>query len=278
MESLKTMEQWDDFVTDRYDPNRKTDDFRKFDDSALVGVREFYRLNHTNQTRDFARAKKEQYGAKNKSEMGIWEALDFLNTLVDDSDPDTDLSQIEHNLQTAEAIRKDGHPRWMVLTGLIHDLGKVLCLYGEPQWAVVGDTFPVGCAYSDKIVFPEFFKDNPDSRVPEYQTRTGVYSQGCGLDNVDLSWGHDEYLYQVVKDYLPDEAVYMIRYHSCYPVHREGAYEYLMNDKDRAMFEWVRKFNPYDLYSKSSARPKLADVKPYYEDLVAEYFPSKIAW
>ena len=27
-------------------------------------------------------------------------------------------------------------PRWMVLAGLLHDLGKVLCLYGEPQWAV----------------------------------------------------------------------------------------------------------------------------------------------
>ena len=43
--------------------------------------------------------------------MGIWEAMEYLNTLVDDSDPDTDLSQIEHNLQTAVAIRRDGHPR-----------------------------------------------------------------------------------------------------------------------------------------------------------------------
>ena len=131
--------------------------------------------------------------------MGIWEALEYLNTLVDESDPDTDLSQIEHLLQSAEAIRKDGHPRWMVLAGLLHDLGKVLCLYGEPQWAVVGDTFPVGCAWSEKIVYPEFFRDNPDSRVPEYQTRLGVYTEGCGLKNVDLSWGHDEYLYQVVR-------------------------------------------------------------------------------
>ncbi|MGI8742349.1 MAG: inositol oxygenase family protein [Bryobacteraceae bacterium] len=277
-ETLNSMEQWDDFVTDRYDPNRKTDDFRKFDDSAPAGVREFYRLNHTLQTRDFVQSKKRQYTGRRRSQMGIWEALDYLNTLVDESDPDTDLSQIEHNLQTSEAIRKDGHPRWMVLTGLIHDLGKVLCLYGEPQWAVVGDTFPVGCAYSDRIVFPEFFKGNPDSQVPEFQTKLGVYSQNCGLDNVDLSWGHDEYLYHVVKDSLPDEALYMIRYHSFYPGHREGAYDYLMNDKDRSMFEWVRKFNPYDLYSKSSERPKLADVKPYYDDLVAEYFPDKIAW
>ena len=37
--------------------------------------------------------------------MGVWEAMEYLNTLVDDSDPDTDLTQIEHLLQTAEAIR-----------------------------------------------------------------------------------------------------------------------------------------------------------------------------
>jgi len=272
------MEQWDNFVSDRYKPGRKKEEFRKFDDSAPAGVREFYRLNHSNQTLGFVRAKKAQYMAKQRGQMGIWEAMEYLNTLVDDSDPDTDLSQIEHNLQTAEAIRRDGHPRWMVLTGLIHDLGKVLCLYGEPQWAVVGDTFPVGCAWSDKIVFPELFRDNPDARVPEYQTKFGVYPEHCGLDQVDLSWGHDEYLYHVVKDYLPMEGLYMIRYHSFYPGHREGAYDYLMNDQDRAMFDWVKKFNPYDLYSKGAERPKLSDVKPYYEDLIAEYFPAKIAW
>src|SRR5439155_19326274 len=130
--------------------------------------------------------KKRQYTGLNKQKMGVWEALEYLNTLVDDSDPDTDLSQIEHNLQTAEAIRRDGHPDWFVLTGLIHDLGKVLCLYGEPQWAVVGDTFPVGCKYSDRIVFSGFFDANPDSRVPEYQTPSGIYEEGCGLDNVHL--------------------------------------------------------------------------------------------
>src|SRR5207244_5414223 len=109
---------------------------------------------------------------------------EYLNTLVDGSDPDTDLSQIEHLLQTSEAIRQDGHPRWFILTGFVHDLGKVLCLYGEPQWAVVGDTFPVGCANSDQVVFPAFFAANPDSQVSEYQTQYGIYEPHCGLDKV----------------------------------------------------------------------------------------------
>jgi inositol oxygenase len=278
MGTAQNIEQWDDFVAERYDPNRKQEDFRKFDESAPAGVREFYRLNHSQQTRDFVQAKKRQYGAKLKGEMGIWEALDYLNTLVDDSDPDTDLSQIQHNLQTAEAIRRDGHPRWMQLTGLIHDLGKLLCLYGEPQWAVVGDTFPTGCAWSNRIVFPEFFDGNPDRDRPEYQTRLGIYQEGCGMGSVDLSWGHDEYMYQVVKDYLPEEGLCMIRYHSCYPWHREGAYQYLMNDHDRKMLPWVQKFNPYDLYSKSDAPPDLNELRPYYDELIREYFPAKIAW
>src|SRR6266849_2375064 len=175
---LETLEQWDDFVASRYDPEKSKEEFRNYE-SATAGVREFYRLNHIHQTRDFVLEKKAQYTARRKGPMGIWDALDYLNTLVDDSDPDTDLSQIEHNLQAAEAIRRDGHPDWFVLTGLVRDLGKVLCLYGEEQWAVVGDTFPVGCAYSDSIVFRDFFRDNPDSRKPEYQTRLGGYEEGC---------------------------------------------------------------------------------------------------
>ena len=205
------------------DPRKKREQFRDYKAEARSVVKEFYRLNHTGQTLDFVQSKKAEYLPLGKRRMGIWEALEALDQIVDDSDPDTDLPQIEHALQTAEAIRRDGHPRWFILTGLIHDLGKVLCLFGEPQWAVVGDTFPVGCAFSEKIVFPEFFDANPDAHVAAYQTRTGIYAPGCGLDNVHMSWGHDEYLAHVVHDYLPEEARYVIRYHSFYAAHREGA-------------------------------------------------------
>jgi inositol oxygenase len=275
---LENLEQWDDFVKGRYDPDKPKEEFRVYDATTPPVVREFYRQNHENQTREFVLAKKKQYLTHQKGEMGVWEAMEYLNTLVDDSDPDTDLSQIEHNLQTAEAIRRDGHPRWFILTGLIHDLGKLLCLYGEPQWAVVGDTFPVGCAYSDKIVFHEFFAGNPDAANPDYQTPLGVYGPNCGLRSVDMSWGHDEYLYHVVKDHLPEPSLYMIRYHSFYPGHREGAYNHLMDDHDREMFDWVRKFNPYDLYSKSSTRPDPTALRPFYEELIAEYLPAKLSW
>src|SRR5512134_3479892 len=164
--------------------------FRDYASPSRLSVKEFYRLNHRHQTLEFVCAKKREYLPPRRKTMTAWEALSFLETLVDDSDPDTSLSQIEHALQTAEAIRADGHPRWFVVAGFIHDLGKMLVSFGEPQWAVVGDTFPVGCAFSPRIVYPDLFADNPDTRVPEYQTRLGIYEEGCGLDRVHMSWGH----------------------------------------------------------------------------------------
>lgn len=273
---LESLDHWEDDLLERYPT--KEHKFRDYKSEVRPSVKEFYRLNHINQTLDFVRAKKAEYGALNKREMSVWEAMEFLNTLVDDSDPDTDATQIEHLMQTSEAIRADGHPRWFILTGLMHDLGKVLCLFGEPQWAVVGDTFPVGCKYSDKIVFSEFFTDNPDYRVAEYQTENGIYEPGCGFDRANLSYGHDEYLHHVVKDYLPLEALYMIRYHSFYPWHREGAYTHLANDQDREMMKWVIEFNKYDLYSKVDKRPDVEELRPYYQELIGEFFPAKIRW
>jgi inositol oxygenase len=275
---LSEFEEWEDFLKERYEPGKTEEQFRNYKADANPVVTEFYRKNHTYQTFDFVMEKKAQYGSLKRGKKSIWAMADYLNTLVDDSDPDTDLTQIEHLLQTSEAMRKDGQPRWFVLTGFMHDLGKVLCLYGEPQWAVVGDTFPVGCAYSDQIVFPEFFAANPDSKVAEYQSECGIYQRNCGLDKVHLSWGHDEYIYLATRNYLPEPAQYMLRYHSFYPAHRHGAYRHLMNSHDVKMFEWVNKFNPYDLYSKGLERPNVKEIMPYYEDLVAEFFPSEIDW
>jgi hypothetical protein len=59
-------------------------------------------------------------------------------------------------------------------------------------------------------------------RNPALQTPNGIYEEGGRLDNLHLSWGHDEYLYLVTKDYPPQETLWMIRYHSCYPIRRGG--------------------------------------------------------
>lgn len=272
---------WEDFVVEQVYPEpgaKAKEDYRNYDKPARDTVRQFYQANHEHQTYDFVQRKRDEYLPLARRRMSAFEALDYLNTLVDDSDPDIELDQLQHLLQTSEAIRADGHEDWFVLVGLLHDLGKVLCLFGEPQWAVVGDTFPVGCRYSERIVYPEFFALNADARDERYNTQFGVYDPGCGLRHVNLSWGHDEYLYHVMKDYLPEPALYMIRYHSFYAWHREGEYDWLCDDHDRAMLPWVQKFNPYDLYSKCPQPPDWAKLRPYYTDLIAKYLPEKLAF
>jgi len=219
--------------------------------------------------------------------MTMWDAVELLNELVDESDPDTDSAQIVHCLQTAEAIRK-AYPGeeydWFHLTGFIHDLGKVLMhskMYSEPQWAVVGDTFPVGCEFADTNVHKEFFKENPDSWNPRFMSKLGIYNEGCGLDNVHFSFGHDEYLYQVCKQNnstLPIQALYVIRYHSFYPWHTYGSYTYLTNETDREMLTWVKEFQKFDLYSKLPEKPQIEQLVPYYKRLISKYFPETLRW
>ena len=68
--------------------------FRDYEKPARSTVREFYRLNHEGQTLDFVRRKKKEYLSLGRMKMTMWEVLELLDTLVDDSDPDIDLSQI----------------------------------------------------------------------------------------------------------------------------------------------------------------------------------------
>jgi len=127
-----------------------------------------------------------------------------------------------------------------------------------------------------RVVYPEFFRDNPDFSNSPYQTRLGVYEEGCGLDQVHLSWGHDECFHNSVKEYLPEMWLFMLRYHSFHAGHREGACDYLTTDHDRQMFEWAKKFNPYDLCSKSLVPPDPIALRPFHEDLAAKYLPPQL--
>ncbi|KAK6135980.1 hypothetical protein DH2020_030252 [Rehmannia glutinosa] len=208
-------------------------------------VEELYRLSHISQTYDFVKRMRKIYKSFDRVEMSIWECCELLNEVVDDSDPDLDEPQIQHLLQTAEGIRKD-YPNedWLHLTALIHDLGKVLLLPsfgGLPQWAVVA------------LKIMQQFKDSPDYNNPAYNTKLGIYSEGCGLDNVSMSWGHDDYMYLLLHD---GEAL-----------HKSRAYGYLMNEEDVENLKWLQIFSKYDLYSKSKVKIDVDKVKSYYISL-----------
>ena len=223
-----------------------------------------------------------QFGSFSYKRMTVMEAVDMLDGLVDESDPDVDFPNSFHAFQTAEGIRKAhpdkgvlptrpswwwgrvevwpspsrpclppqpqgcpsalapapplacpaslSPPDWFHLIGLLHDLGKVLALAGEPQvrrgvegvgragpraasalgsghplggqasqahpplpvppqWAVVGDTFPVGCRPQGSVLFCDStFQDNPDLQDPLY--RYASLAVGPPLCGVFLSPPH----------------------------------------------------------------------------------------
>jgi inositol oxygenase len=278
---------------DPIDPHKTQDEFRNYKDSARQRrVEDFYNQQHRLQTYSFVKEMQRKHLALDKGEMSVWEALEYLDSVVDDSDPDTNLSQIQHALQSAEAVRRE-YPgeehEWLQLVALLHDLGKLLAvtdekrgLVGEPQWAVVGDTFPVGCKFEEASnVFPEFFKENPDSSDPVYSSELGIYSPKCGFSSMDFSFGHDEYLYQVfVRNgcKLPPQALYMIRFHSFYPWHKHGGYKQFADDFDMEMLPWLKSFNKFDLYSKADDLPNRAELETYYKKLIDKYFPAKLKW
>jgi len=276
--------------TVHYSAKKEKESFRNYTDKSnpvLERVTKFYKTNRQNQTLDVVMQKKEEICKLEKCKMSVWEAVELLNELVDESDPDTDSAQIVHLLQTSETIRKQ-YPGeeydWFHLTGFIHDLGKVLShpkMYNEPQWAVVGDTFPVGCEFADTNVHSNFFQSNPDYFNAQYSSKLGIYTEGIGLDNVHMSFGHDEYMYQVCVQNgstLPEQALYIIRYHSFYPWHTHGSYTHLTNEKDKEMLFWVKEFQRFDLYSKLPEKPKLDELIPYYKRIISKYFPETLRW
>merc|ERR1711872_979344 len=188
--------------------------FRDYTKNDALGerVKRTYTEMHTKQTMAFVMEKHETWLKFNHMEATIMEALDMLNELVDESDPDLDLPNIVHAFQTAERIREE-HPdkEWFQLVGLIHDLGKIMAFY-------------------------------------------------------------DEYLYHVLVNHMakmgtsiPEGGLWAIRFHSCYPWHTGGDYGYLTKPQDEKVMEWVKEFNKFDLYTKSTKVPDIKALKPYYQ-------------
>ena len=181
---------------------------------------------------------------------------------------------------------------WFPLTGFIHDLGKVMLLpkFGQlQQWCVVGDTFPVGAPFAASNVFYDknYFHLSADYPTFENETEShfGKYEKHCGFDAVDMSWGHDEYIYEAMRQgsNLNKESLYLLRYHSFYPWHtpQNGtmAYTELASDFDWYMLPLLKAFQKADLYSKTPDLPPQDVLEAKYTALLDKYIPAKsINW
>ena len=242
---------------------------------------EFYKEMYKYQDLDFVLKMKQKYSKLDNVEMTMNYALSLLDSFVDPSDPDVDEPNSVHAYQTAERIRnKYPDNKEFQLIGLIHDIGKVLFTFDEPDYAVVGDTFVVGCKLQPSMVFYEHTKEHPDRT----NNILGIYDRCCGLDNLNISFGHDEYLYQVLKQnsdkhHIPEKYWNIIRYHSFYPWHSNGECVYFMDDSDYDKIKLVKEFNEFDLYSKEDTDLEITnEIKTYYNNLLNEYFNGDLQW
>ena len=271
--------------------HKKVDTFRKYDiynnmdqktKDKMIIIHNTYKMQRTNINYFFNSYLINKYCNFN-SLTNFWSLFYSLDGIVDLSDPDTSLPNSLHALQTAEAIRKAGKPDWYILCGLIHDMGKILYLSGKDedgtskttQWAVVGDTFITGSIIPSNIVLSCYNNMNID------HNNNIIIPSNIGLSNCSVSFGHDEYMYRILKkcttllqtSIIPQEALYIIRYHSLYAWHSSSSYDYLMDDTDRKMKSIVKEFSSFDLYTKDDMNiiKWNYELKDFYTKLVKKY-------
>jgi hypothetical protein len=148
----------------------------------------FYRLNHARQTVEFVKRQATAFSQLNKTTMGVWEALELLNTLREyetallggaegSAYVTPDMPLLEYAMQCAEACRAAFPDEdFMHLAGLLAPLGKLLAhakFGAEPQWAICGETYPVGCRFHPSVRHSQYFSANPDRRKRLYSSPTG---------------------------------------------------------------------------------------------------------
>ena len=122
------------FTTNRpvFPAKKPEEEFRNYVNSNRQDtVRNHYKAMRTNQTLEFVKRMEDKWLKFNFAKLTVMEAFKRLEGYVDSSDPDTSLPNLEHMMQTAEAIRAAGHPDWLQLVGLIHDMGKIQYLWGD---------------------------------------------------------------------------------------------------------------------------------------------------
>jgi len=80
---------------------------------------------------------------------------------------------------------------------------------------------------------------------------------------------------------IPEQGLKMVRYHSFYPWHTEGAYEHLTTKRDQEfVLPWIKEFNKFDLYSKGDEVPDIEKLwEEYYSPLCEKYgLGGKLKW
>jgi hypothetical protein len=200
---------------------------------------------HRQQTASTIAGLRKRYVEPLFGEVRVWDLVERLGSCVDPTDERLYCaSQQMHVRQMLEEMEADrfATPE-MILVALIHDLGKLLLLTDEDPANIVCMNTAVG--------------DHPD---------------GAGLDNCLIQWNHDEFAYERLKDLIPDELAWLIRYHSI----ELGDARRLMNASDLERCE--RLLEPFAHYDHATKTPFHLPAVPLsrYRDVIEEAFPDPI--
>jgi predicted HD phosphohydrolase len=200
---------------------------------------------HRSQTRADVERLTQKYAEPVFGESRVWDLVVQQARCVDTSDRGLLLaSQEVHVLQMLDAMQRDGvTDSELVLTAIIHDVGKLLLLTDEDPANVVGTNEAIG-----------------------------EYEDGCGLDACVFQWNHDEFAYTRFNEHVPDHVAWLLRYHSITP----SRWLHLMDERDREYHE--RYFVPFTRYDQGTKSPfRLpAERLDDYRDLVERAFPDPI--
>jgi predicted HD phosphohydrolase len=207
---------------------------------------------HNAQDADQVAALRRTYAKPVFGKVRVWDMVERLGSCVDPTDERLYCaSQQIHVLQILEAMEADGTATPdMVLVALIHDLGKVLLTTGEDPANVVCMTSAVGAA----------------------EVIDGAGDVGAGLDHALLQWNHDEFAYERLREHVPEDLAWLIRYHSI----DVGAVSHLMDERDRARTEQLLlPFAHYDHATKSPFHLPTVRLDDY-RDVIEDAFPRRI--
>jgi hypothetical protein len=194
---------------------------------------------HDAQTIETVSALRRKYAGPVFGRVGLWQLFDMLARWIAPTDQRLFcVSQQVHVLQVLDEMERDGvDDDDLLLAALAHDLGKVLLLTGEAPENVVCMNRPIG-----------------------------AYEPGIGLDNCVLQWNHDEFAYTRLKDHVPDNVAWLIRYHS---IDLESV-EIYMDARDRAYVDrYWSVFARYDHGTKSPYFLPRKRIEDYRETIEA---------
>ena len=151
--------------------------------------------------------------------VDVWALLHLLHFTIDHTDGRLlYTSQFIHMLQVYTTVRADPMPerddayrRDMRLAALVHDIGKLLTVFGEEDGNV-------DCM--NRVIDPLAPRGAPLPR---------------GLDNLGVQWNHDEFGYMKLRAHLPARVADVMRFHSLREIPYIVAPKYVDDQKGVAL-------------------------------------------